>query len=120
MDGATVNIGDRVQVTYGEYAGQIMYVRKLCKKTAQLKSDRVRFGVYLRYHQFQCAPAQRAPIKTDTVRIDALQELTKGYGKGWILRESSTGRGMRLHETEAPGAYPSVRQAIDAYLDASS
>lgn len=51
----------------------------------------------------------------DHLRIEKLQRLTTGYGKGWILRDSSTGRGMRLHETELEGATPCVREAIDNY-----
>ena len=54
-------------------------------------------------------------ISEDTKRIDKLQSLTKGYGKGWLLRESSTGRGMRLHETSQEGANPDIRNAIDNY-----
>ncbi len=55
--------------------------------------------------------------RTDIQRIDALQKLTKGYGTGWILRISSTGRGMRLHETRVAGGDPDVRRAIDNFLD---
>ncbi len=55
--------------------------------------------------------------RTDTERIDALNVLTQGYGNGWILRESSTGRGLRLHESEHPDAVPDVRDAIDNFLD---
>ena len=50
----------------------------------------------------------------DTDRIDFLQSKTKGYGNGWIFSDSSTGRGMRLHETTKDGAKPTVREAIDA------
>ena len=55
--------------------------------------------------------------RTDTERIDALQKLTTGYGFGWVLRMSSTGRGMRLHETELEEAVPDIRDTIDTYLD---
>jgi len=54
---------------------------------------------------------------TDTERLDALQNLTKGYGNGWVLRVSSMGRGMRLHETGQEGGQPNVRNAIDDYLN---
>jgi hypothetical protein len=57
-------------------------------------------------------------IISDTERLDKLQRLTKGYGLGWILRDSTTGRGMRLQESSAPGAADSVRQAIDNYNEA--
>jgi hypothetical protein len=59
---------------------------------------------------------------TDTELLDALQSTTKGYGDGWVLRESSNGRGMRLHEagSEMPlsegEAVEDVRQAIKNYL----
>ena len=55
------------------------------------------------------------PVVTDSDRLDKLQNLTRGYGYGWILRPSTSGRGMRLHETELPGAASNVRQAIDDY-----
>lgn len=51
----------------------------------------------------------------DKKRLDKLQSLTKGHGNGWVLRDSSTGRGMRLHETELEDATPNVREAIDNY-----
>tara|TARA_R100000781_G_scaffold115008_1_gene88423 strand:- start:4679 stop:5095 length:417 start_codon:yes stop_codon:yes gene_type:complete len=51
----------------------------------------------------------------DSERLDKLESLATGYGKGWILRESINGRGMRLHETSQEGAYPTVREAIDNY-----
>jgi hypothetical protein len=57
----------------------------------------------------------------DANRLDFLQSTTKGYGVGWILRESTSGRGMRLHETEnvckSVFAKPTVREAIDAYMN---
>lgn len=56
-------------------------------------------------------------MRTDTERLDFLQKETRGYGKGWIFRGSSNGRGMRLHETDKEGADPDVRVAIDNYLD---
>ena len=56
--------------------------------------------------------------RTDKERIDALQKLSIGYGDGWILRDSSNGRGMRLHETTLYGAVLDIRIAIDRYLDA--
>jgi len=55
-------------------------------------------------------------MPTDKERLDFLQEMTKGYGNGWLLRVSSTGRGMRLHETSQFGASADVRQAIDNYM----
>jgi len=58
---------------------------------------------------------ERDSLLKDKARLDKLEKLTTGYGKGWILRESSTGRGMRLHETSRDYAYPNVRDAIDAF-----
>ena len=55
--------------------------------------------------------------RTDKERLDAMQKLTVGYGHGWILRMSSNGRGLRLHETELESAVPDVREAIDNYLN---
>ena len=54
---------------------------------------------------------------TDTDRLDFLDNLTTGYGNGWILRWSTTGRGIRLHETSQDGVYPTPRDAIDAGLE---
>lgn len=54
-------------------------------------------------------------LHPDIQRLEKLQSLTTGYGKGWILRGSSTGRGMRLHETELDDAVPDIREAIDNY-----
>jgi len=55
-------------------------------------------------------------LMTDSQMLDALQELSTGYGKGWILRGSCNGRGMRLHETTLDGAVPNVREAIFNFL----
>jgi len=52
----------------------------------------------------------------DKELLDALQEMTKGYGNGWVLRESYRGRGMRLHESSRSGAKPTVREAIEDYI----
>lgn len=56
-------------------------------------------------------------MPTDTERMDWLQKQTTGYG-GWMARMSTTGRGFRLHETEIPGAKPTVREAIDDAMSA--
>lgn len=54
---------------------------------------------------------------TDKERLDKLDLLTKGYGNGWILRESINGRGMRLHESSKDGTSKTVREAIDAFIE---
>lgn len=64
--------------------------------------------------------SQLSAAELDAWRLDALQSTTKGYGAGWILRESTSDRGMRLHETTQEGAQPSVREAIDAALRRSA
>ena len=52
-------------------------------------------------------------MTTDKERLDFIQELTEGYGGGWVLRRSQNGRGWRLHESSAMTATPDVRDAID-------
>ena len=54
---------------------------------------------------------------TDTELLNALQDLTVGYGNGWVLRGPNTGRGMRLHETSGLEGKPNVRDAIKNYLN---
>ena len=55
-----------------------------------------------------------AELEKDRERLNKLQRMMKHYGHGWILRNSTTGRGMRLHETSDEGAHTTVRGAIDA------
>ena len=55
--------------------------------------------------------------RSDKQLLDGLQTLTKGHGKGWILRDSGTRSGMHLHETSQEGTSISVRKAINIYLD---
>lgn len=59
-------------------------------------------------------------LSKDKERLDWLQSQTKGYGTGWLCRDSTTGRGMRLHETSTIGAFPDVRQAIDEAMKGGS
>lgn len=54
---------------------------------------------------------------TDTEMLDWLQKNTRGYGLGWVCRDSSTGRGLRLHGTSAPEAKPTVRDAIKVAME---
>jgi len=60
-------------------------------------------------------------VLSDTERLDFLQKLTdeKAYSGQVILRDSTTGRGWRLHETIQKGASSSVRDAIDKYIAAN-
>lgn len=55
-------------------------------------------------------------MPTDTERIDFMERLLakKEYTGKAILRNSTTGRGWRLHETSWEGASDTVRGAIDA------
>lgn len=55
-----------------------------------------------------------AAARADTERLDWLEAQARGYGRGWIFRESTSGRGMRLHETTRVGASLTARFAIDA------
>jgi hypothetical protein len=61
--------------------------------------------------------AQLAEFQKDAERLDYIEAQAKGYGKGWIFRESVQGRGMRLHETGQEGASKTVREAIDKAMD---
>lgn len=58
---------------------------------------------------------------TDTELINYLQELNNEskYTGRCMLRNSSTGRGWRLHETSKEGACVSVRQAIINHIENS-
>lgn len=56
---------------------------------------------------------------TDKERIDWLESQRKGYGNGWVVRESDSGRGMRIHETSREDAKPTLREAIDAAMEAA-
>ena len=53
---------------------------------------------------------------SDTEMLDWLEKHRKGYGIGWICRDSFTGRGLRLHETSMKEAQPTVRKAIIAAM----
>ncbi|MBI5117613.1 hypothetical protein HZA56_14140 [Candidatus Poribacteria bacterium] len=65
-------------------------------------------------------PELRALVKAalaDSYRLDYLQQLTDDQDEALvIMRDSSTGRGWRLHQTTQEGAVPSVRQALDNYI----
>ena len=61
-----------------------------------------------------CADMNKNLVE-DKNRLDALQKLSGNYG-GWILRESSTNRGLRLHESSKEGNEISIRRAIDRGL----
>lgn len=50
---------------------------------------------------------------TDEDMLDWLEKNARGYGNGWVCRDSTTGRGLRLHETSGSDAKPTVREAIE-------
>ena len=54
----------------------------------------------------------------DSYRLDFLQALTDKSDDGLVvMRDSTTGRGWRLHETtQHENAVPSVRQALDNFI----
>lgn len=54
---------------------------------------------------------------TDEEMLDWLQENMKGYGKGWVCRDSCCGRGLRVHETSQDDAKPTIREAIATAMD---
>jgi hypothetical protein len=66
---------------------------------------------------FQC---ELDAAKMDTARLDWLQSQTKGYGGGWICRNSTGGRGMRLHETSGDQTRSTAREAIDYAMEQAS
>lgn len=53
---------------------------------------------------------------TDKQRLDWLEK--QGDGSNWVARQSTTGRGYRLHNTTRMDyeGHPTVRQAIDAAM----
>lgn len=57
-------------------------------------------------------------MATDKERLDFLQMLLerKQYTGMCTLRESSTGRGWRLHETNSRERFSDVRTAIDTFM----
>ena len=54
------------------------------------------------------------PPQTDV--LDELQKHSSEYGGGWICRLSSSGRGLRVHETLREYAMPTIKGAIQKYL----
>lgn len=56
---------------------------------------------------------------TDKQRLDFLQKLLEGsnYTRRCILRQSTNGRGFRLHESDLMNGSTDVREAIDKYYD---
>ncbi len=57
---------------------------------------------------------------SDKELLDWLQSKTTGYGNGWVCRMSSTGRGVRLHEsrgTDNELLSSDIREAITSAID---
>ena len=57
---------------------------------------------------------------TDTERLDFLQNMLRSYSPKVVCRESTTGRGWRLHETKGSDGVDNVRDAIDIYIRSCS
>ena len=53
---------------------------------------------------------------TDAYRLSFLDRLPKPPGFGWRFRTFSTGRGWRLLTTTEEPNYPTVREALDAFI----
>ena len=72
-------------------------------------------GSHHLYRYIRRLEIAHAARSDDSRRLDYLQSLNErpGYTNRVILRNSTTGRGWRLHETELPDAVESVREAID-------
>lgn len=62
------------------------------------------------------ADSDRKP--TDTEMLNWLDKNTRGYGAGWICRDSASGRGLRVHETSRQDANRTVRGAIAKAMEA--
>lgn len=62
--------------------------------------------------KLRAIPSARAS-HPDSVRLDWLEK--QGNGLWWIARQSTTGRGFRLHQ-DPHGDYATAREAIDAHL----
>jgi len=60
---------------------------------------------------------QEVDILEDKERLDRLEEIKQGYGKGWVVRWSTTNRGLRIHESSRDDALPTIREAIDDFLN---
>lgn len=62
-------------------------------------------------------PINVATRPTDTEMLDWLQKNCKNYGKGWICRNSTYGRGLRVHETAREDAQETIRKAIATAME---
>ncbi len=58
--------------------------------------------------------AENERLQADKDRLEWLEANASHYGNGWICRRSTSGRGLRLHESTWPGTSSTVRQAIDS------
>lgn len=68
------------------------------------------------HKQIAALTADLDAARADVERLDWLEAQKKQYGSGWCCRNSTTGRGMRLHEHSGGlgETYPTVRAALDA------
>ena len=74
-----------------------IYSEKHCRD-AGVKVD---FGDFTDKELFELLSELEATQK-DTERLNKLQALTKGYGNGWILRDSFHGRGVEMKIYKIP------------------
>jgi hypothetical protein len=60
--------------------------------------------------------------RTDTERLDWLTRIGRRTTFGWVARDSLTGRGFRLHQSDNrhKDTHMTPREAIDAAMDAES
>lgn len=59
-------------------------------------------------------------LREDSVRLDRIEELgtySRLPDRGWMLRRSTSGRGLRLYETSIFDNQPTIRRAIDKFFD---
>lgn len=65
------------------------------------------------YGDLRALCAEVRKLREDKARLDWLEE--RGNGAPWCARDSATGRGYRLHNTDTrTPSWPTVREALDA------
>lgn len=89
--------------------------RRIEKTGSMVKSSPTKLDLVWNIFDLDEAIEELEYLKKDKLLLDKLQLTTQQYGTGWILRQSSNGRGMRLHETSQPNAFKNIRDAIERY-----